>query len=241
MFVATLTLSACVDHPTADDYDDVAQAVAPLVAHGRIGELASMHRALTLAAGRSVKSPPPNGSVFEGQHAGLSFSYRVIPAANGTEPGRCETPARQAGVDFSRRGEVNLPGIGWSASVAHTGDWTLTNLQTDSAQLDGLGYVTVDTQFTGLRRPVPRYWFIEGSVSYESIRLSPTSGVVGGTLEYEVHAQRRQDGPTSSLGKDFYMTLTVTLAPEQPPLLEIDRVRRYHMDSATGAVKCVHQ
>ena len=247
LFSASLTLASALalagcpqdnDAMTSEDYDDVAVAVGSLVANSSGGELGSIEDSLGLVegSGTSAKSVDGSGAHEIYVRAGLTYEYLADcqdAAGNSLTP--CDETTDSAAVSVSWSGDLDLPN--YEASITRTGEWTLTGLQSETAELNGSGSFAVESHFEALYRPVTKDLVVNYNATYEAVTIdTATKRATGGNITYEISGSRNVQRGESSRDGEFDATAEVSFDDAGNAILVIDGSRTYNVDVNTGDV-----
>jgi hypothetical protein len=238
----TLALSACsgeaTDEPTAEDYDDVAKSLGTLVAErGDGGEIGSIHDSAMIASGAV-----PFGLAFDisgevhGNRLGLEYHYVLECAdAMGNALDVCDESTDTANIVVEWSGDLVAPPE-LTASMDRSSEWTLSNVQSGTANLSGEGAFEFDAAVT--TDSVERRYHFQYDASYEDILvgLDPPQ-IVGGTVRYEIRADRlvQSDGG-ADVDASFAIDAVLTFDGGGAATLVLDGTRTYDVSTTTGAV-----
>jgi hypothetical protein len=234
---ATLALAGCrKGEPTDEDYDDVATAVGALVANDSGGEVGSMDDGAAMATGEAPGDLQSMGSgSYEGARLGLNYKYQITcKDADGTE-NPCGATTDSANLVVEWGGSLDLSN--YDASITRTGDWTLSGLQGDVAEFNGHGTFNVDTEFTSLFRDVQRTFLLDYDAQYDAVAWHRATKITqGGTITYNVHAERTTTRGSSETEVELDAQVVVEFGANGTADLSIDRERNYTLDLNTGWV-----
>ncbi len=236
--LATALIGCAQDdnEPTQEDYDDVATSVGGLVGGGS-GEVTSFNDGLSTALG----TPPAGFSLsangqIEGERGGLSFSYEVSCSdASGDLMTLCDDTTDSASliVDWSGNYDGNL----WQFTISRTGDWSITGLQSDAAVFNGQGTFDVTSASQSIDGRVSRTFALSYAASYQDITIDTASeNLLGGTIIYNVHAERQVDGRNNEREGEFDITAEVSFDDSGVASLVLDGSHSYRINLATGTV-----
>lgn len=225
--------------PDDSDYDDVAAAVGALVSNEDGGEVGSMEDCGRIATGEVPEGLTRDGSgSYSGLRGGLTYEYGVTCAdASGAVLEVCDGTTDSARYAVSWAGEIDLPGLGYWASIARTGDWTLSGIQSGESHLDGFGTFDVETEFHALYRPVSRHFLLDYDAAYDDVRIGPAGFVRGGEITYQVHAEGEREGRYGSSELDLDVEVVVTFDGTGGAEIVLDGDRTYDLDLETGTIE----
>jgi hypothetical protein len=241
MVVLGLSLSACAgsssDQPTDADYDDVAKSVGSVVAANGGGEVATIEDAASISVGALPidLSLEASGEV-RGSRFGLTYSYMFECSDSlGNSLDVCDESTDTADVDMAWSGEIVIPNE-LTASVERSGQWTMTNIQSGTASIDGVSSFDFDASFDG--DDVDRRYHFSYSAEYDHIVVEMTpSRLVSGTIRYDISADRfvSVDGG-DDIDVSFDIDAVLTFDADGNATLVLDGTRTYDVDVATGHV-----
>jgi hypothetical protein len=233
-----LLAMGCQSGPTDEDYDDVAAGLGALVSDGSGGgELGSMDDALSASSGEVPTGLTATGEgTFEGPRAGLDYAYSVscLDAA-GAALSVCErdvTDTARVTVDWS--GSLTLPR--YSATIARTGDWTISGLKGETAEFNGHGTFDVDAEFMALYRPVTRTFSLSYDAVYDGILIRTSDRMpMAGEIHYDVDARRTRERGSRTADAEFHIEAVVVFG-NGTATITLDGTRTYHVSLETGEV-----
>jgi hypothetical protein len=236
-FAALAWLSGCVAAGDSD-LDDIAVAVGALVGNEDGGEVGSMGDCEEIAAGEVPAGLTASGDgSFEGPRGGLTYAYTVTcEDESGSPLGACDATTDTARYTVAWSGEIDLPRIGYWASVSRTGSWTLTGIQSAATTLGGSGSFEMESEFEAIYRPVTRNFALQYDAEYDEVVIGPLGVVQSGEITYEVHAQRRREGRYGTTERELDVQVVVTFLGAGAATLVVDADRAYDLDLDTGEV-----
>lgn len=227
----------CNTAPTDEDYDDVAQAVGALVANDSGGEVGSMEDASELSRGDTPEGFTASGEgSYEGKRLGLHYEYTLrCFDETGAEQSACDDTTDVANLVVSWGGELTLPR--YQGSIARDGNWTLRDLQTDVARFEGQGSFEVHSELQTLSGG-ERSFHLTYDATYDDIRYSrPDRKFLGGTIRYDVHAERTRERGGRDVEVELDVEAVVTFEGDGTAKLVLDGERTYRVDLAKGTVE----
>jgi hypothetical protein len=238
--VAWTLAAGCSDTTPATeaDYDDVAQALGGTVATSNGGgDMGSLHDSVSIAAGDpgldiSVKA----SGEFVGNRLGLDYDYSVkCVDAEGAPLAKCGDKTDGATADVTWSGKLESPNL--TAMVSRDGQWKLTEIQSGTAAINGHGSFDLDVSFTSLFRAVTRTYTLNYDAQYSDVqvKLHPAT-IVGGKVNYDVHAERTASGPRRSSDANFDMNAVVEFTSAGHATITMDKKFMYSVDPTTGSV-----
>lgn len=225
------------DEPTGEDYDDVAVAVAGLLADDSGGDVTSMEDVTMLAEGEVpvVMTGDVDGT-FTGLRGSLSYTYSLACFdAAGTEQAVCDetTDSAQASVAWS--GTVDVPR--YRADVSRTGSWTISGLQSATAVVDGSGTFSSDSEFTALYNPVATSMSLDYAATYRGVQIdTATRRIVGGSISYDIDAERTTQFGARTGERMITLDAVVTFNGDGTASLVLDGSRSYTVSLDDGSV-----
>lgn len=232
-----LGLVACGSAATDEDYDEVAAGLGALTAsENGGGDVRSMRDSVVLLRGEVPfgLTADARGS-FEGLHGGLRYSYTLTCRDEAAVLSACDASTSSGRLQVSWSGDLVTPFF--SGSLARSGDWRVSGLQTNVATFDGAGAFEVRAAWTTLRGSRRSY-----ELSYEAqyfaigFETAAEGRVVRGSARFDVHAHRMLDLGGDHTEAEFDMEAMVTFEADGRATLILDGAHRYSLDVSTGAV-----
>lgn len=235
--MALVPLVACKKSDATDeDYDDVATAIGALVAPGTGdgGEVGSMEDAEGLAMGDSGGLTSMGSGAFEGNVAGLTYAYAVTcKDTSGSVLDPCDFTTESANLTVEWSGEINLSN--YQASVERTGDWTLSGLQSDTAEFNGTGSFDVDSAFQAVFRNVERTFKLDYDAEYRGVMWRRSDKLLlAGEIDYTVHAERTRTSDRSQAEAKLDVAVNVKFDGSGIAKITLDGERNYNLDVQSG-------
>ncbi|WP_428262028.1 hypothetical protein [Haliangium sp.] len=244
----TVTLGACAAQNdvelTNEDYDDIAVGIGSLVAMpGGGGEVGSMADASATATSGSLLDVELGVASAEGSsahevviRAGLEYEYLVdCFDADGAAQDACGELTDSAAVSLSWSGELDTPR--YDATITRAGEWSLTGLQGDTAELNGTGSFDASASFTALYRDVSRSLELSYDAQYQGVLIdTATHQVVGGSISYSVQGERTVQRGDRERNGTFSLDAEVSFSADGAATLVLDGTRSYQINVITGAV-----
>jgi hypothetical protein len=223
---------------TANDYDDVAQALGSVVVtSGGGGEVGSFADAADLSVGLLPLGVTlsANGA-FAGNRVGLNYDYKLTcTSASGAKLPACDSTTDTAAVSVDWSGNLVVPNF--SASVMRQGDWSLSGLQTDTAAFAGTSTFSFDAQFQSAFRPAMVAFHLDYDAQYSGIVMERLlHHVTGGAIHYSVKAERTATNDTKVANAMLDMTADLTFSTAGAATLTLDGSHTYSVDTASGQV-----
>jgi hypothetical protein len=220
------------------DYDDVAQGIAAAVSDGQGGgDTGSMADGIALAQGELPPgfSQMGNGS-FVGARGGLNYEYTLTCRDAATaDPSACGPTTDIANLVVTWDGNLDLDR--YDAAVTRTGDWTLSNILSDTARFNGNGTFTFDSQFLSYDGARTRTFEFDYEANYEDVLIDvATREPVGGEAIFDVSARRTADNARRSVEAEFDVHVAIAFAADGTALLTLDGERHYELTLANGTV-----
>lgn len=238
-----LALAGCLqqdDALTDEDYDDVAVAVGSLVANPSGGELGSFQDGLDMT--QNPKSADANAVEGASGHeviirAGLTYEYFIdCLDADGAIQSACSaftTDSATLGVAWS--GSLELPN--YQGSITRTGEWTMSNLQSGTAELNGQGSFDLESHFQAIYRPVTKDLVLSYEATYDNVLIDMIGKTVqSGNITYEVSGSRSVTRGDINRDSEFSLTADVSFDGNGNATLVLDGNRNYTINLATGTV-----
>ena len=227
----------CNSGPTDEDYDDVAASVGALTANDSGGDVGSMDDAVAASQGEAPEGMTMSGSgSLSGERGGLQYEYELTCSNEGGDVlAACDETTDTAHLTVAWSGELDLPR--YQATVSRTGDWTLSDLQSDTVTLNGEGTFDVDSSFTALFRDETRTLRLSYDASYDAVQISKAQRQpVGGTASFAVHMERTRSRGARDVEAEFDIDAVVTFAQDGTAHLDLDGERSYVIHLADGTV-----
>ncbi|HZO12090.1 MAG TPA: hypothetical protein VFB62_02495 [Polyangiaceae bacterium] len=233
-----LVIPGCrANEPTEEDYDDVATAVGALVSNESGGEVGSMDDAAAVATGETPSGLTSEGSgSYQGARLGLSYSYQVTcKDVSGNTLESCDGATESANLVVDWGGSLDL--ARYDATIARTGDWTLSGLQSEVAQFDGHGTFDVETHFTSLFRDVERSFLLDYDAQYDAVRWNRITKIPqAGSITYDVHAVRTKTRGSRESERELDVQVIVAFDESGTADISIDRERHYSLELLSGQI-----
>ena len=171
------------------------------------------------------------------ERAGLTYEYFVdCLDASGSVQTVCDPATTDsAGVAVSWSGALNLPN--YQASITRTGEWTLTGLQSNTAEFNGNGSFDIESHFQAIYRPVTKDLFLSYEANYDKIQIDMVNRqVVSGSISYAISGSREVMRGNATRSGEFSVTVDITFNAPGSASLVIDGSRSYTVDLNNGAV-----
>jgi hypothetical protein len=236
-----LLLAGCSDDTTPAteaDYDDVAQALSAVVAtSGGGGEVGSLQDSTSIAIGEPTADITLKATgEFVGNRLGLSYDYSVTCSdVDGKTLERCGASTNTAAVNVAWSGK--LAALGLTADVQREGAWTLASLKSGTAEVSGKGTFDFDVEFQSLFRNVTREYHVNYAADYAAVKVQlAAKKVVGGSVTYDIHAERKASGPRRDTSATFDMNGVLAFASDGSATLTLDDNFKYNVDTTSGVV-----
>lgn len=238
--LCTLALmgTACgddVDQPTDQDYEDIAQSVAPLLQAEVTGEGGAMVSA-QLATGNAPfwLSVEANGSA-EGRAGSLQWSLNATCSDASNAPlDVCDETTDTATVASSFAGALMLPH--YNASVSASQDWSVSGLQGGVLVAEGQTRVDASTTFTGIFRPVTRSFDLDLDADYSLAIPWDAPEQVTGSMSATVDAHRNVMGSNNDSDAHFIVDARATLDGSGAAIITLDGNVSFELNLASGAL-----
>jgi hypothetical protein len=229
-------LAACNDSPTQEEYDEVAAGLGSLVSSGDGGgDVGSMGDSVALLTGDVPFGLSVTGSgSFAGLRGGLMYEYGVTCLdASGATMALCDSTTDAGRLTIAWSGELDTPTF--SGSIARTGDWSVSGLQSDVAVFEGEGTFDVDAEWLTLFGTRKTYQ-LDYDAEYSAIGIRTSDHVaVSGEARWDVHAMRTRERGSNSAEAEFQIEAVLTFE-EGSATLTLDGAHRYRVDIDSGSV-----
>jgi len=238
--LAAACLAGCSsqDQASEADYDDVAQALTAVVSTGSGGgEVGAMSDSVSIALGAGdLAIQASTAGQWKSSHLGLEYDYAIrCKDAAGAQQDRCDKSTNSAGVEVKWSGDLGLPRL--TASVTRDGSWQLTDLQSDTAHLNGDSDFELEAKVASLFRDVTRSYHVGYSAKYADVALELAARrITGGKATYSIDAERKATGPRRESEAQFSMDGELTFGTDGSAMLTLDRTFKYQIDTASGVM-----
>lgn len=222
-----------VDTPTEEDYQEIAQSVAPLVR----AELSSdggaqLSAQVAVGQGPAWLSVQANGEVG-GTLGQVNWSLDASCQDVNDQPlDLCDSTTNSARVASSFDGMLTLPN--YAASVSAEVDVSVSGLQTDTLVATGETSIDASTQFTGIFRPVSSSFALDFDASYELTIPVQDPGAIQGTLRGSIDAQRRVTGTNNDRDAHFIVDAVITIDGSGSAIITLDGQASFSLNLASG-------
>lgn len=229
-------ISACGVKPTAEEYDDIASSTAALVSDEPSGEGEAVADAIVSARGGLPSAMTREGAgSLRGRRGSIDYSFDLTcKDAAGVELATCEG-ADEAHLVLAWDGELTTARR--SISVERAGDWTLTDLTTAEAQLDGSGSLHAEGEFAALSRALMRSWIFDYQAQYQAVKIdTQTHRINSGTASYQIEAQKTVSRASRTVERELSVSAEVTFLGNGQAELVLDGERSYTITLADGTV-----
>lgn len=236
---AITACSSSSNEPTAEQYDDTAQAIASQTStSGGGGDVASMSDSVHIALGNMPLgfSLQADGR-FHGSRLGVAYTYDIeCKNLAGAVLNLCDGTTNEASVEVNWSGELDSANV--DASVTRSGSWKITGLQTGTATFTGEGDFSFDTTLRSIFRPgVTATYEFDASASYNAVKIATQDRkVVEGSASFDVSARATVTGTDNDVDASFDVHADITFRADHKADLVLDGDRRYSLDLATGLV-----
>jgi hypothetical protein len=231
-------VTACGAQPTSEDYDDIATSVGALVSTGAGGEGEAANDAVMIATGELPSGLTNSGSgTISGRRGSLDYSFELtcLDASDQTMDA-CSELTDEARLVLHWDGEIDT--ARWTATLIRDGDWTLRDIQSGTATLDGNGKLEVDAAFAAIYRPVTKTFRLDYDATYEGVKIRVSDrAIVGGRAMYDVHAERTVERRGRTGDGTLDVLAEVTFHEDETATLVLDGLRTYRAELATGTVE----
>ncbi|MCK6550359.1 hypothetical protein L6R52_31270 [Myxococcota bacterium] len=229
-------LSACAAKPTAEEYDDIASSTAALVSDEPSGEGEAVADAIVSARGGLPAAMTREGAgSLRGRRGSIDYAFELTCRdAAGVELATCEG-ADEAHLVLAWDGELTTARR--SITVSRDGDWTLTDLTTAEAQLDGTGSFHGEGEFAALSRALMRSWIFDYQAEYQAVKIdTQTHRINSGTASYQIEAQKTVSRANRTVERTLSVSAEVTFLGNGQAQLVLDGDRSYTITLADGSV-----
>jgi hypothetical protein len=229
--------SGCTSGPSDEDYDDVATSVGALTASDSGGDVGAMGDAVEASQGQAPEGTTAEGSgSFSGARGGLEYEYALTCSdASGAVLASCDGTTDLAHLTVDWSGELHL--ARFDASLARSGDWTLSAIQSETPVLNGVGSFDASTSFQALWRDETRTMDLEYDANYDGVELSKAlRRPVGGTATFNVHVERTRETSRRDVEAEFDIEAVVTFTDAGTANLVLDGSRSYVVNLTDGSV-----
>lgn len=235
--LALFTASGCLKGPSEEEYDDVATGVGALSASSGGGETESFKDATTASKGDLPEGLAQMGKGdLQGRRGGVSYSWELTCTdANGRAMDACTLLTDTAHLVLHFDGDAQ--GATWNASLTRDGDWTLSDLTTDVAELNGTGSFHADAAFMAIYRNVSRSFVLDYEANYNAVKIRRADlALLSGTVHYEIHAEATKSRGSHETTRQFDISADLTFNGTNTAELLLDGDHRYTVQLDRGAV-----
>lgn len=227
--------------PTAEEYDDTAQAIGSTTATSNGGstsggDMASMSDTVQLALGVT----PPGITLagdghFETSKLGLAYSYSLTCTTAGNAA-PCGPTSDTASADVKWSGNLNTDAV--QASVTRDGSWNVSGLQTSQVTFNGDSSFTFDATLKSIFRPgVTTTYNFDTSAHYDTVVIDKGSrAAVSGSATFDVNAKHMVTGSNNNVDASFSVNAELTFNGNGTANLTLDGSQHYTVNLDTGAV-----
>lgn len=224
--------------PSEEDYDDVAQGVSMLVSDGENGgDVGSMNDSIALAGDEMPEGFTRQGTKsVQGMRGALQYDYTITCRDSAdAELSDCGPSTDSAHVQVAWTGDVQT--ARYDVSVARTGDWTLSDLQSGMARFSGEGTFDLESEFMALYRPAMRTYLLDYDAFYQDILIDMATGEPhSGTASFDVAAQRTGSNQYRDVEAEFDVHVDVTFNGDGTASVVLDGTRNYELTLADGTI-----
>lgn len=266
-----LSLAACsssptqstTSSPTTADYDDAAQTIAASTVTGTgngaggggnsdtgdlsFGDVLVFRDAVSLARGRLPLGflRDTNGHCH-GSRMGVNQDFTIAcKDASGAALAKCDSTTDSATVTVMFKGDIQTPNL--TSSIDREANFTITGLQSATAQFDGDSSFSLDTSLTSVfHQGAMSTLMFDATASYKAITITTADRqVTGGTANFEVKAHRTVTGTGSGsdnhdVDKSFDVNAALTFNADKTATLVLDGMHTFTIDLTTGKVTKVN-
>lgn len=227
--------------PTAEEYDDTAQAIASTTATSNGGssgggDVVSLSDSAQLALGVTPAGLTLSaGGHFDGSKLGLDYSYTLTCTTAGAKA-PCGPTTDSATADVKWSGNLNTDVV--TASVTRDGMWTLSGLQTSTISFSGDSSFTFDATLHSIFRPgVTATYNFDTSAHYDAIKIDKGShAVIAGSASFDVSAKHMVTGTNNNVDASFSVNAELTFNSDGTASLVLDGTQHYTVHLDTGVV-----
>ncbi len=221
-----------VDQPTQQDYDQVAQAIGPLVAQD-VGAGGALSTITASARGKSAGAVLPETRTAAAGDLSWTIDVKCSDAA-GAAQDVCNELTDSAIATASFDGEIALPN--YQASVSASGTWTLAGLQSTEVTATGDADLTASSTFTPRWNNETRTFDLDLAKSYDLTFPVGDVAAVHGSLHSSVDVQRTRSGGRFEVDRHFAIDVAVELPGDGTAIVTLDGTARYLVNLQTGDV-----
>lgn len=223
------------DQPTEEDYDDVASAVSLLVTNDSGGEVGSMEDGVDLALGEESDLTSMGSGSYQGTFGSFMYEYNITCSDTAGTVGPCGPGTNSANLIVDWNGELDL--ARFFGAVDRTGNWTLSDIQSNMVKFNGDGTFDVQTEFTSWIGNRKRTFNLDYDANYNNVTYDRSQDLlVDGTMTYNVHAERTRERNGKDVDAEFEMTVVVTFDGSGNAIITIDKDRSWTLNLGNGAV-----
>ena len=237
--LASLTIAGCAgeeyDPPTDDDYDDLAAAVAPLIAN----DLAP-RGSISAATGMALGAAPAwlsfeTAGVASGAIGELSWSFDIrCEDAGGRELAVCDDTTDTATVEAAVAGSLDIPFV--FASLDARGSWLLEGLQSQRVRAKGSVDIDASSRLTAPFRPAERSLDLTVNVDYDVVIPLGEPELARGGGSARVEAFHTWTAPRGDSDSHFLIDVDVSLDGAGGASLVLDGTAHYELNIDGGTV-----
>jgi hypothetical protein len=239
--VSALAACSSSNKPTAEEYDDTAQAIGgAVVTGGGGGDVASMADSVSISLGAMPLglAVMATGQVG-GNRLGIDYTYTATcKDAAGAVLAKCDRTTDRAQIDVAWSGNLDTSNL--DAAVSRDGSLTITGLQSDTATISGDSSFSFDTTLQSIfHQGVTSSFAFDASATYNAIVVSTQDRqVVGGSAAFSVTAHRKVTGTTGhDVDKAFEVDATIAFNADHSASVVLDGTEHFTLNVTTGSVK----
>lgn len=232
-------LAACASDDgtpvSSEEYDDLALSLGSQIAmHGTDGELGALADITQLVAGETPDGCAEEGrGTYHGERGGLDYRYKLSCwDGSGARLAHCDATTDRASIHVELKGAASLPGV--QLAIDRTGDWELHGLSSTRPRLAGTSDAIADAVIANPDRGVTATYHLVTSGDFQNIveKGVPTTGNVHYTLSVDLS----RETANRTHERSFEVDARVTFRTDGHAVIDLDGVRRYDLDLATGVV-----
>jgi hypothetical protein len=262
-----LSIAACTSSPTQSttsapttaDYDDAAQTIAASTVTGNggggggaggdisFGDVLVFRDAVSLARGRlPLGFLRDRDGKCHGSRMGVNQDFTVAcKDAAGAAQTQCDSTTDTATVTVMFKGDLQTPNL--TSSVDREASFTITGLQSATAQFDGDSSFSLNTSLTSVfHQGAMSTLMFDATASYKAITITTADRqITGGSASFEVKAHRTVTGTGSGstnhdVDKSFDVNAALTFNADQTATLVLDGMHTFTIDLTNGKVTKVN-
>ncbi|HKU40740.1 MAG TPA: hypothetical protein VJR89_21415 [Polyangiales bacterium] len=237
---SVLTGTACsgTDTPTANDYDDVAQALGSVTVTGDGGgEIRAIVDVSAIASGAPADGITLKATGdFSGTHLGLTYDYRLRCAdAGGKALAACGSGADSAGVNIEWSGELATGVL--DATVHRTGELELSQIQSGTIHIAGRSSLELAASFDAVLADASRSYALKYDADYRDLRVQQSPlRVLAGSIHAAVDVERKATDGSRTSDANFEIDAEIVFGSDGHATLTLDGAHHYAIDMQSASV-----